>query len=50
MVIISIEGNIGAGKSTLLRKLKETKTEINYVPEPVDTWMEIKDENKLNGF
>ena len=48
MVIISIEGNIGAGKSTLLRKLKETKPEFNYVPEPVDTWMEIKDEENNN--
>jgi deoxyadenosine/deoxycytidine kinase len=45
MVVISIEGNVGAGKSTLLKKLKEAHSEFNYVPEPVDTWLEVKDEN-----
>ena len=45
MVVISIEGNVGAGKSTLLKKLKEAHSEYNYVPEPVDTWLEVKDEN-----
>jgi len=45
MVVISIEGNVGAGKSTLLKKLKDAHSEYNYVPEPVDTWLEVKDEN-----
>jgi deoxyadenosine/deoxycytidine kinase len=44
MVLISIEGNVGAGKSTLLKKLKEAHPEYNFVPEPVDTWLEVKDE------
>lgn len=43
MVVISIEGNIGAGKSTLLNKLKEMEPNLNYVPEPVDKWLEITD-------
>jgi len=45
MIVLSIEGNIGAGKTTLLNKLKEIHSEFNYVPEPVDTWMKIKDDN-----
>ena len=45
MVLISIEGNIGSGKSTLLKKLKEAHPEYNFVPEPVDTWLEVKDED-----
>ena len=48
MVVISIEGNVGAGKSTLLKKLKDNYPEFNYVPEPVDTWMEVKDKNDNN--
>jgi deoxyadenosine/deoxycytidine kinase len=48
MVVISIEGNVGAGKSTLLKKLKEAHQELNYVPEPVDTWMEVKDKDDNN--
>jgi deoxyadenosine/deoxycytidine kinase len=48
MKIISIEGNIGAGKSTLLDKLKKEYPEFNYVPEPVDTWMNICDSDNKN--
>ena len=48
MVVISIEGNVGAGKSTLLKKLKDSYPEFNYVPEPVDTWMGVKDKNDNN--
>jgi deoxyadenosine/deoxycytidine kinase len=48
MVVISIEGNVGAGKSTLLKKLKDNYPEFNYVPEPVDTWMGVKDKNDNN--
>ena len=45
--IISIEGNIGSGKSTLIKKLKEIikNDDILFLDEPVDEWMEIKDEN-----
>jgi len=48
MVVISIEGNIGAGKSTLLNKLKKLEPNLNYVPEPVDKWLEITDSNGDN--
>jgi len=42
-----IEGNIGSGKSTLLKKLNELpNTEI--IQEPVDKWLEIKDNNNKN--
>ena len=46
--IFSIDGNIGSGKSTLLNTLK--KQNINnliFLPEPVDTWNEIKDNNGI---
>ncbi len=44
MVVISLEGNVGAGKSTLLNKLKDAHPEYNYIPEPVDTWLKVKDD------
>ena len=42
-----IEGNIGSGKSTLLNKLSELD-DIEIIQEPVDKWLEIKDENNKN--
>jgi deoxyadenosine/deoxycytidine kinase len=51
MKIISIDGNIGAGKSTLFHKLHETYKDdksIIFLREPVDLWMELKDENNVN--
>ncbi|CAB4568012.1 MAG: AAA family ATPase [Actinobacteria bacterium] len=42
--IISIDGGIGAGKSTLLAKLKKDCPEWNFIDEPVDYWMKLKDE------
>jgi len=42
-----IEGNIGSGKSTLLNKLSE-QNNIEIIQEPVDKWLEIKDENNKN--
>lgn len=41
-ILISIEGNIGSGKSTILRKLKETFPEWTFVDEPVDVWLNLK--------
>jgi len=46
--IISVEGNIGSGKSTLLQCLKTElqyidKYTIIYLPEPVDSWNTIVD-------
>jgi deoxyadenosine/deoxycytidine kinase len=48
MPIISIEACIGAGKSTLLDLLKlEYKNNENvvFIPEPLDKWLDTKDEN-----
>lgn len=44
-MIISVEGNIGAGKSTFLEKLKQSFPEAYFVPEPVDEWSTIVDNN-----
>jgi deoxyguanosine kinase len=44
--IVSIEGNIGSGKSTLLENLKQKYAyhkHIIFLPEPVDDWEKIKD-------
>jgi deoxyguanosine kinase len=44
--IVSIEGNIGSGKSTLLENLKKqyaNHKHIIFLPEPVDDWEKIKD-------
>lgn len=43
-VVISIEGNIGSGKSTLLRELKQRNPSWQFVDEPVETWMSLKNE------
>ena len=48
--ILSIEGNIGSGKSTIIDYLKKKynkdniNNEIVFLPEPVDEWETIKDE------
>ena len=50
-LIVSIEGNIGSGKSTFIKKLEEYIEENNkeknifFLSEPVDEWLNIKDEN-----
>jgi deoxyadenosine/deoxycytidine kinase len=44
--IVSIEGNIGSGKSTLLENLRKQYVNckhIIFLPEPVDDWEKIKD-------
>jgi deoxyguanosine kinase len=48
--IISIDGNIGSGKSTLYKKLQEYyshRSDICFVPEPVDIWSTIKDDKDV---
>jgi deoxyadenosine/deoxycytidine kinase len=52
-MFISIEGNIGAGKSTLLAYLKTVGGKLGgkkviFVPEPVDSWEQIKSEKGEN--
>ena len=46
--IITIEGNIGTGKSTFTQILKSKWNEIEIIPEPIDTWFSIKDNNGKN--
>ena len=42
-----VEGNIGSGKTTFLQKYSiRDNTEV--IPEPVDVWLNIKDDNKKN--
>ena len=48
--IISIDGNIGSGKSTLYKRLQEyykDRSDICFVPEPVDIWSTIKDDKDV---
>jgi len=48
--IISIDGNIGSGKSTLYTELQQhysNRSDICFVPEPVDIWSTIKDDNDV---
>ena len=47
-IIISIDGNIGSGKSTLMKILKEKFSYYTFVDEPVDKWLEAKDDNQKN--
>lgn len=47
--IISIEGNIGSGKSTLVNNLKTFyDTNVYFLEEPVNDWVEIKDTDGKN--
>ena len=56
--IIFVEGGIGCGKSTLVKKIQEhcaeKKLNIKTIQEPVDIWMQIKDEksgkNMIEAF
>jgi deoxyguanosine kinase len=43
-VLISIDGNIGSGKSTLLRLLRKRNADWQFIDEPVDSWMAMKNE------
>jgi len=44
-IIFSLEGNIGSGKSTMLKYIREQYPHWNYIDEPVDSWLSMKDEN-----
>jgi deoxyadenosine/deoxycytidine kinase len=47
--IISLEGNIGAGKSSFLKILKEHLSDkAEFIDEPVDEWIQIKNNNNQN--
>lgn len=54
-MIISVEGNIGTGKSTFLRIIRDKYKDSNiiFLDEPLDKWLELKDadgENILEKF
>ena len=45
-MILTIEGNIGSGKSTLVKQLRtELASKWTFLDEPVDEWLELKDES-----
>ena len=46
--VIAIEGNIGVGKSTFTNILKENFNNSLIVSEPVDMWINMKDNNNDN--
>ena len=53
MYIFTVDGNIGSGKSTLIKLMKKKyksfgNFKIIFLPEPVDIWESIKDENGKN--
>jgi deoxyadenosine/deoxycytidine kinase len=48
-MLISIEGNIGSGKSTIIEYLKSLK-KYDFVDEPVNEWLSIKDKNGNNAL
>ena len=47
-ITISIEGNIGVGKSSFIDILKNN-FDCEVVPEPVQMWLNIKDDNTNKG-
>jgi len=50
-MIISIEGNIGSGKSSFVHTLKEllaNREDVCFLQEPVQEWLNIRDENGVN--
>lgn len=44
-IVISLDGNIGAGKTTLLGYLRTKYPQFHFIDEPVENWMNLKDEN-----
>lgn len=46
--IVFVEGNIGSGKSTFLRLIKEQLDHVEVVLEPLDVWLNFKDDNGKN--
>lgn len=45
-----LEGNIGSGKSTLLKRLKSKYPHINVIQEPVEEWINYKDDTEQSIF
>jgi len=47
-ILISLDGNIGGGKSTMLQHMITNFPQWNFIDEPVDSWMSLKNENGDN--
>lgn len=50
-IIVSIDGNIGSGKSTLIRILQKELSKnknIIFLQEPVNEWLQVKDDENNN--
>jgi len=44
---VVVEGNIGSGKSTFLQHFQRWNSQVELVPEPVDSWRDLKGHNLL---
>lgn len=44
-LLLSLDGNIGAGKTTLLELLHDILPSLKLVKEPVEEWLNMKDDN-----
>ena len=44
---VVVEGNIGSGKSTFLQHFERRNSQVELVPEPVDSWRDLKGHNLL---
>jgi deoxyadenosine/deoxycytidine kinase len=47
-ILIRIDGNIGSGKSTLIKRLASKMPDLQVIPEPLESWLAIKDSNGRN--
>ena len=47
-ILINIEGNIGVGKTTFSNIIKEAIPDSFVVEEPIDIWLNTKDNNNEN--
>lgn len=47
-ILISIEGDIGAGKSTLINSLRSMYPNWHFIPEPIETWQNLKNVDGQN--
>jgi deoxyadenosine/deoxycytidine kinase len=41
-ILISIEGDIGAGKTTLINTMRTMYPNWHFIPEPIETWQNLK--------
>lgn len=48
--LLQVDGNIGAGKTTLIEMLTKEFPDIKVIPEPVETWRQIKDSDGKNSL